>query len=145
MLYFSYSKIMNSCLSQVQVLITRNHLFRSSHPLAVSMVTPFPSPCLLCRSHGLLEREREEGREGGREGGRERERKRYVYKWLYFHLQNNNYTSHGNYGFHTGLSCWSPVINILRDPRWGRNQVTTTIVFLKSGLTRSQIPDLTGF
>jgi beta-glucosidase len=38
--------------------------------------------------------------------------------------KNNNYTSHGSYGFHTGLSCWSPVINILRDPRWGRNQET---------------------
>ena len=39
------------------------------------------------------------------------------------HLKNNNYTSHGDYDFHTGLSCWSPVLNILRDPRWGRNQV----------------------
>ncbi|CAI8019306.1 Xylan 1,4-beta-xylosidase [Geodia barretti] len=38
--------------------------------------------------------------------------------------KNNNYTAHGDYSFHTGLSCWSPVINILRDPRWGRNQET---------------------
>uniref|UniRef100_A0A1X7UPQ3 Glycoside hydrolase family 3 N-terminal domain-containing protein n=1 Tax=Amphimedon queenslandica TaxID=400682 RepID=A0A1X7UPQ3_AMPQE len=30
----------------------------------------------------------------------------------------------GSYAFHTGLSCWSPVLNIMRDPRWGRNQET---------------------
>lgn len=44
---------------------------------------------------------------------------------LHFHdfFQNNNFTAHRDYGFHHGLSCWSPVINILRDPRWGRNQV----------------------
>ena len=36
----------------------------------------------------------------------------------------NNYTAHGIYTKeHGGLSCWSPVINIARDPRWGRNQV----------------------
>lgn len=39
--------------------------------------------------------------------------------------QNNNYTSNGIYNMHTGLSCWSPVLNLLRDPRWGRNQVHT--------------------
>ncbi|ESO87969.1 hypothetical protein LOTGIDRAFT_193829 [Lottia gigantea] len=38
--------------------------------------------------------------------------------------KNNNYTKHGLYGFHMGLSCFSPVINILRDPRWGRCQET---------------------
>jgi len=38
--------------------------------------------------------------------------------------KNNNYTAHGDYGQHTGISCWSPVINIMRDPRWGRNQET---------------------
>ena len=37
---------------------------------------------------------------------------------------NNDYVSHDVYKFHTGLSCWSPVVNILRDPRWGRNQET---------------------
>ncbi|XP_025097185.1 probable beta-D-xylosidase 2 [Pomacea canaliculata] len=36
----------------------------------------------------------------------------------------NNYTQHGLYGDHRGLSCFSPVINIMRDPRWGRNQET---------------------
>jgi len=36
----------------------------------------------------------------------------------------NNYSAHGDYGQHTSASCWSPVINIMRDPRWGRNQET---------------------
>ncbi|KAK7108018.1 hypothetical protein V1264_015821 [Littorina saxatilis] len=36
----------------------------------------------------------------------------------------NNYTRHGLYGDHMGLSCFSPVVNIMRDPRWGRNQET---------------------
>ncbi|ESO88944.1 hypothetical protein LOTGIDRAFT_228911, partial [Lottia gigantea] len=30
----------------------------------------------------------------------------------------------GSYADHTGLSCFAPVINIMRDPRWGRNQET---------------------
>lgn len=60
--------------------------------------------------------------------------------------KNTAATVVGNYAFHTGLSCWSvnpsnttcaystvcnlcmycrsPVINIMRDPRWGRNQVS---------------------
>ena len=38
----------------------------------------------------------------------------------------NNYSRHGDYGQHTSASCWSPVINIMRDPRWGRNQVQTS-------------------
>ena len=37
---------------------------------------------------------------------------------------NNDYVSRDVYDFHTGLSCWSPVVNIMRDPRWGRNQET---------------------
>ncbi|XP_071113488.1 uncharacterized protein [Haliotis cracherodii] len=36
----------------------------------------------------------------------------------------NNYTRYGSYGDHKGISCFSPVINIVRDPRWGRNQET---------------------
>lgn len=38
--------------------------------------------------------------------------------------KNNNYISKGDYQFHHGISCWAPVINIMRDPRWGRNQET---------------------
>ncbi|XP_046577961.1 LOW QUALITY PROTEIN: probable beta-D-xylosidase 5 [Haliotis rubra] len=36
----------------------------------------------------------------------------------------NNYSRHGVYGRHMGVSCFSPVINIVRDPRWGRIQET---------------------
>lgn len=39
----------------------------------------------------------------------------------------NNYTAAGQYGQHKGASCWSPVINIHRDPRWGRNTVSYRI------------------
>ncbi|KAL3881457.1 hypothetical protein ACJMK2_027899 [Sinanodonta woodiana] len=38
--------------------------------------------------------------------------------------KNLNYTRHGNYGDHSGLSCLSPVINIMRHPLWGRSQET---------------------
>lgn len=34
----------------------------------------------------------------------------------------NDDVKHGIYGRH-GLSCFSPVINIMRHPLWGRNQV----------------------
>ncbi|XP_022105206.1 probable beta-D-xylosidase 2 isoform X2 [Acanthaster planci] len=36
----------------------------------------------------------------------------------------NNYTSHGIYKDFGGLSCFSPVINIVRHPLWGRIQET---------------------
>lgn len=36
----------------------------------------------------------------------------------------NNYSARHYYGLHTSASCWSPVVNIMRDPRWGRNQET---------------------
>ncbi|XP_050392508.2 uncharacterized protein LOC126811077 [Patella vulgata] len=38
--------------------------------------------------------------------------------------KNNNYTQHNSYGAFKGLSCFSPVINIMRDSRWGRNEET---------------------
>ncbi|KAM4700600.1 uncharacterized protein O3C94_001691 isoform 2-T2 [Discoglossus pictus] len=38
--------------------------------------------------------------------------------------KHNYFTSVGNYDDHTGLSCFSPVINIMRHPLWGRNQET---------------------
>lgn len=37
--------------------------------------------------------------------------------------KHNDFVKQGNYGEHTGASCFSPVINIARDPRWGRIQV----------------------
>ncbi|XP_053124859.1 uncharacterized protein LOC128333399 [Hemicordylus capensis] len=38
--------------------------------------------------------------------------------------KHNIFVSSGNYGDHTGLSCFSPVLNIMRHPLWGRNQET---------------------
>ncbi|XP_018432065.1 PREDICTED: probable beta-D-xylosidase 5 [Nanorana parkeri] len=38
--------------------------------------------------------------------------------------KHNYFMSIGNYDDHTGLSCFSPVINIMRHPLWGRNQET---------------------
>ncbi|NLO37083.1 MAG: glycoside hydrolase family 3 protein [Clostridiaceae bacterium] len=36
----------------------------------------------------------------------------------------NGYRSFGRTGIYQGLTCWSPNINIVRDPRWGRAQET---------------------
>lgn len=38
--------------------------------------------------------------------------------------KHNYFMAIGNYDDHTGLSCFSPVINIMRHPLWGRNQET---------------------
>ncbi|XP_055862919.1 xylan 1,4-beta-xylosidase-like isoform X1 [Biomphalaria glabrata] len=38
--------------------------------------------------------------------------------------KHNDYVRRGIYGSHTGASCFSPVINIARDGRWGRLQET---------------------
>ncbi|KAK7108535.1 hypothetical protein V1264_016267 [Littorina saxatilis] len=38
--------------------------------------------------------------------------------------KHNDFVKQGIYLSHTGASCFSPVINIMRDPRWGRNQET---------------------
>ncbi|CAF2501040.1 unnamed protein product [Rotaria sp. Silwood2] len=40
------------------------------------------------------------------------------------HAHYNVYRKEGLYGVHRGLSCFSPVINIMRHPLWGRNQET---------------------
>ena len=40
------------------------------------------------------------------------------------HAHYNRYTKEGIYGVHRGLSCFSPVINIMRHPLWGRAQET---------------------
>lgn len=37
--------------------------------------------------------------------------------------KHNDFTAAGRYSDHTGLSCFSPVLNIMRHPLWGRNQV----------------------
>lgn len=38
--------------------------------------------------------------------------------------KHNIFASLGDYRDHTGLSCFSPVLNIMRHPLWGRNQET---------------------
>ncbi|XP_035826175.1 xylan 1,4-beta-xylosidase [Aplysia californica] len=38
--------------------------------------------------------------------------------------KHNDFVKRGIFATHTGASCFSPVINIMRDPRWGRNQET---------------------
>ncbi|KAK3097189.1 hypothetical protein FSP39_007295 [Pinctada imbricata] len=38
--------------------------------------------------------------------------------------KHNDFVKRHNYSDHTGLTCWSPVINIMRHPLWGRNQET---------------------
>ncbi|XP_062996259.1 uncharacterized protein LOC134408101 [Elgaria multicarinata webbii] len=38
--------------------------------------------------------------------------------------KHNDFVSQGYYADHTGLSCFSPVLNIMRHPLWGRNQET---------------------
>ena len=40
------------------------------------------------------------------------------------HAHYNQYSAERNYSRHRGLSCFSPVINIMRHPLWGRNQET---------------------
>ncbi len=35
----------------------------------------------------------------------------------------NRNSAKGNYSTYFGLGCFSPVVNIMRDPLWGRNQV----------------------
>jgi beta-glucosidase len=44
--------------------------------------------------------------------------------------KNNDAVANKNYNFHMGLSCFSPVLNIMRDPRWGRNQVCFNFVIM---------------
>lgn len=39
------------------------------------------------------------------------------------HAKYNDYIKQGLHGFHKGISCFSPVVNIMRHPLWGRNQV----------------------
>ena len=38
--------------------------------------------------------------------------------------KNNDVVSRNIHAYHTGLSCWSPVLNIARHPLWGRQQET---------------------
>ncbi|ESO87218.1 hypothetical protein LOTGIDRAFT_154721 [Lottia gigantea] len=51
----------------------------------------------------------------------------------------NYYIKNKMYGDHKGVSCFSPVINIVRDPRWGRTQNVHKML-LESEITRSYSP-----
>lgn len=57
----------------------------------------------------------------------------------------NDYSSQGEYGDHMGLSCFSPVINIMRHPLWGRNQETYgEDPYLSGQLSRAFVTGLQG-
>ncbi|XP_070541987.1 uncharacterized protein [Ptychodera flava] len=59
--------------------------------------------------------------------------------------RSNDYTKRGIYEQHTGLSCFSPVINIARHPLWGRNQETYgEDPFLTGELAKSYVRGLQG-
>ncbi|CAG5116467.1 unnamed protein product, partial [Candidula unifasciata] len=54
--------------------------------------------------------------------------------------KHNDYVKNGQFFSHTGATCFSPVINIARDPRWGRNQ----ILFLTGVLAQQFVWGLQG-
>ncbi|XP_030074114.1 uncharacterized protein LOC115479922 isoform X2 [Microcaecilia unicolor] len=59
--------------------------------------------------------------------------------------KHNYFISIGNYDDHTGLSCFSPVINIMRHPLWGRNQETFgEDPFLSGALSTAFVKGLQG-
>ncbi|XP_022099649.1 probable beta-D-xylosidase 2 [Acanthaster planci] len=59
--------------------------------------------------------------------------------------KHNNFTKHGIYKTHGGLSCFSPVINIMRHPLWGRNQETYgEDPFLTGEMARAFVTGLQG-
>ncbi|XP_038073740.1 probable beta-D-xylosidase 2 [Patiria miniata] len=59
--------------------------------------------------------------------------------------RHNNLTQHGIYQTRGGLGCFSPVINIMRHPLWGRNQETYGEgPFLSGEMTRAYVTGLQG-
>lgn len=44
--------------------------------------------------------------------------------------QHNYFMKNQLYGDQTGLSCFAPVVNIMRHPLWGRNQVELSDFFI---------------
>ncbi|GAB6026963.1 hypothetical protein CHUAL_013633 [Chamberlinius hualienensis] len=57
----------------------------------------------------------------------------------------NNFTANGEYGSHKGLSCFSPVINIMRHPLWGRSQESYgEDPYLSGQLARAYVEGLQG-
>ncbi|XP_072030528.1 uncharacterized protein [Amphiura filiformis] len=59
--------------------------------------------------------------------------------------KHTSYMADKNYVGHTGLSCFSPVINIMRHPLWGRNQETYgEDPYLSGELAKSYVRGLQG-
>ncbi|XP_067167499.1 uncharacterized protein [Apteryx mantelli] len=59
--------------------------------------------------------------------------------------KHNHFAATGRYEDHTGLSCFSPVLNIMRHPLWGRNQETYgEDPFLTAELATSFVQGLQG-
>ncbi|XP_072030500.1 uncharacterized protein [Amphiura filiformis] len=59
--------------------------------------------------------------------------------------KHTDYIAKKQYGIHTGLSCFSPVINIARHPLWGRNQETYgEDPYLSGELAKSYVRGLQG-
>ncbi|XP_039585113.1 probable beta-D-xylosidase 2 isoform X1 [Passer montanus] len=59
--------------------------------------------------------------------------------------KHNSFAAAGRYSDHTGLSCFSPVLNIMRHPLWGRNQETYgEDPFLSGELAHSFVQGLQG-
>ena len=69
----------------------------TSFPMSINMASAFDAPLLTRTAHATA---------------------------IEVRAKNNDAVSRGIHQFHTGLSCWSPVINIARHPLWGRNQET---------------------
>lgn len=96
-----------------------------------------------CHSDGRVLQERERKKEGREEGKEEWRREGIaVCKFVFFlfcspqllyrvadaigkevRAKHNDFVKRGIYASHTGASCFSPVINIVRDGRWGRIEV----------------------
>ncbi|KAH9492176.1 putative beta-D-xylosidase 7 [Bulinus truncatus] len=60
--------------------------------------------------------------------------------------KHNDFVKKGIFQTHTGASCFSPVINVVRDPRWGRNQETYgEDPFMSGKLSQSYVKGLHGY
>uniref|UniRef100_A0A2C9LMB7 Fibronectin type III-like domain-containing protein n=1 Tax=Biomphalaria glabrata TaxID=6526 RepID=A0A2C9LMB7_BIOGL len=60
--------------------------------------------------------------------------------------KHNDFVKNGIFKTHTGASCFSPVINVVRDARWGRNQETYgEDPFMSGKLSQSYVKGLHGY
>lgn len=54
--------------------------------------------------------------------------------------KHNDFVKQGNYGWHTSASCFAPMINIMRDGRWGRNQVSHVFIAALVSFMKNCLP-----